>query len=263
MAKKQKEVYIPKEGILGNAVDYTYYEMSKVTRIMCFCGGMVAGFAVGYIFYESIILSAILGTICGIVMQPIYKKSYLEKRLKNLTLQFKDMLESLSTSIGAGSTVKDSFQSAYKDMVIQYTEDSYIAKEIGIINSGLYNNISIEVLLMDFGERSGIADIVSFANVFETCYRKGGNIKEVIRNTHQIISDKIDIELEIKTVVASKTSEQNMMLVMPILLVVMLKGLASDIINLNSTVGRMSTTVAMVMFATAYIIGRKILTIKV
>lgn len=263
MAKKKKEPYIPKNGILGNATDYNYYKMNAITKITCFLVGLVVGFGVGYIFYESIILSLIAGCIVGAICIPIYHKSYLDKRKKNLTLQFRDMLESLSASIGAGSNIQDAFQAAYQDMVVQYTEDGYIAKEIAIIMSGLQNNIAIENLLMDFGQRSGIEDIMSFADVFETCYRKGGNIKEVIMSTYHIISDKIEVQLEIKTMVSSKTSEQNLMLVMPVVLVLMLKTMAGDMIDLNSPTGRMSTTVAMVIFAVSYLMSKKILDIKV
>lgn len=263
MAKRKKEPYVPNTGILGNAIDYNYFYMSILVRIACFIVGMIIGFSVGYIFYESIFLSLIAGTVCGVVAQPIYHNYFIQKRKKDLTIQFKDMLESLSTSIGAGSNVQDAFQSAYKDMCVQYTEDSYIAREVWLINSGLYNNISIESLLVDFGERSGVGDIKNFANVFDTCYRKGGNIKDVIKNTYQIISDKIEIELEIKTVVASKTSEQNIMLVMPVLLVIMLKSMAGDVVNLNTAVGRLSTTFAIIICGIAYMISRKILSIKV
>lgn len=261
MAKK--EPYVPKTGILGNATDYNYYKMSFTTKMACFAAGLAVGFAVGYIFYESIILSLIAGCIVGAICIPVYHKHFIDKRKKNLTLQFRDMLESLSSSIGAGSNVQDAFQAAYQDMVVQYTEDGYITKEVAIIMSGLQNNIAIENLLLDLGHRSGIEDILSFADVFETCYRKGGNIKEVIMSTYHIISDKIEVQLEIKTMVASKTSEQNLMLVMPIVLVLMLKTMAGDLIDLNSATGRMSTTIAMIIFAVSYLMSKKILDIKV
>ena len=57
----------------------------------------------------------------------------------------------------------------------------------------MYNNIPIEALLSNFAQRSGVEDIENFANVFATCYRKGGNIKEIIKNTAEIIGDKIEI----------------------------------------------------------------------
>lgn len=261
--KKEKVVYVPKTGILGNADDYTVYEMTLIEKSLCFFLAAVVGAVVGYIFYESVILSAIVALICGAVFVPVRKKQIIAKRQQKLLLQFKDMLDSLSTSVGAGSNVHDAFASAAHDMEMQYSADSDIYRELKIILAGLSNNINIEDLLLDFGDRSQLPDIISFANVFETCYRKGGNIRDVLKNTYRILCDKIDISLEIKTMVASKTSEQNIMLVMPVVFVFMLKQMGTDVINLTSTTGRISTTVAVLMFAAAYWMSKKILNIKI
>ena len=96
-------------------------------------------------------------------------------------------------------------------------------KELEVILSCMDNNVNIEVPLLDFGARSGVDDIVSFANVFQTCLREGGNIKDTIRNTHEILSDKMEIAEEIETTVTGARSEQYMMLIMPILLIGMIK----------------------------------------
>lgn len=261
MRKEKKEIEI-KTGLLGNAIDYSCYQFSVKEKILYFLIGLVLGFAAGYIFYESIILSLIAGIIVGYIFLPVRNKQIIEKRKDKLLLQFKDMLESISTSLGAGNNIRDSFKSAQDDAKTQYGEESYIYLELDIINKGLQNNINIEDLLMDFGDRSQITDIINFANVFETCYRKGGNIQEVLKNTYTIICDKIDIALEIKTVVASKTNEQNIMLVMPLLFVLLFKMLGSEIVDLTSATGRISTTIAIIIFAIAYMLGKKILDIK-
>ncbi len=261
--KKEKEIYVPKTGILGNADDYSVYEMKPWEKVLYFVLAAVVGFVVGYIFYESVILSAIAAVVCGFVFVPVRRKQIIEKRKQKLLLQFKDMLDSLSTSIGAGSNIQDAFQSAAHDMEMQYTAESDIYKEVKIILAGMANNINVEALLMDFGDRCQLQDVISFANVFDTCYRKGGNIRDVLKNTYRILCDKIDISLEIKTMVSSKTSEQNIMLVMPVIFVYLLKQMGSDVINLSSSTGRISTTIAVVMFAAAYWLSKKILDIKI
>ena len=260
--KKKKEKYIPKVGIMGEGIDYNYYEFSKIEQIGYYILGAVVSAIVAYIFYESIIMSIIAGVIAGFIYLPIRKNQIIEKRKNKLLIQFKDMLESLNTSIGAGLNIMDSFSNAATDMAAQFNEDSYICKELKIINAGIYNNINVEELLLDLGERSGIADIVSFANVFDTCYRKGGNIKEVIKNTYTIICDKIDIQLEIKTMVSGKKGEQTAMMVMPVVFVFLLKSLGTEVIDLTSAIGRVTTTVAIVIFVISYFIGKKILDIK-
>ena len=61
-------------------------------------------------------------------------------------------------------------------MISIYGEESDIVRELELICTGLNNNINIEVLLTDFAERSGLDDVMSFANVFEVCNRQGGDL---------------------------------------------------------------------------------------
>lgn len=260
---KKKEEYIEKKGILGNAEDYSIYNMSMFEKIGYVMIGSMIGGTLGYLFYENMILALIVAIIGAFSLTPIRRKQIINKRNKKLLLQFKDALESLSTSIGAGNNVQDSFAFAEADMITQYSKDSMIAKELNIINSGVHNNINVERMLMDFGDRSGLDDIKSFASVFETCYRKGGDTKEVIKNTHLIICEKIDITMEIQTLVSSKVSEQNMMLIMPVIFVLLFKMMGKEVINLSTPIGRVSTSISLCMFAVSYFIGRKILNIKV
>ena len=120
-------------------------------------------------------------------------KQIIENQQKKVRNQFRDLLEALNTSLGAGKNVVDSFHGVYDDLKLQYDENAFILKELEVILAGMANNVDIEDILLDFGIRSGIDDIYSFANVFKICYRKGGNIKDTIRSTHNILSDKMEI----------------------------------------------------------------------
>lgn len=181
-----------------------------------------------------------------------------------LKSQFRDMLEAFNSSLGAGKNVVDSFSSVYSDLNLQYEEDAFILKELEIILSGINNNIDIEDLLLDFGERSGIDDIKSFANVFKISYRKGGNIKETIRITHEILSDKMAIEEDIETIVTANKLEQKIMIVMPIGLIAMIKMMSAEFAaNFVTPSGLIATTIAIIMFVISYFVGKAILDIKV
>lgn len=262
-------------------LNYKVYYMSKKEKIMYFIIAFIVGAFVGYLFYGGIgkdefgqrtavtwfldiTISMALGLISGKLFLPMRTKSLKLSRQKKLKSQFRDMLEALTTSLNAGKNVVDSFQAVYEDLKVQYEEDVFILKELEIILAGMANNIPIEDMLADFGMRSGVDDIVSFANVFDICYRKGGNIKDTIRNTHEIISDKMTIMEDIETVVTSTKSEQNMMIMMPVLLVGMIKMTSADFANNFVTpAGIMSTTIAIVLFVIAYVVGKKILDIKI
>ena len=211
-----------------------------------------------------IIVCVLVGGIAGKMFLPIRTQQIIKKRKNDLKLQFRELLDALATSIGSGKNIVDSFKSAYDDLSIIYNEDASIIKELAIILDGNNNNIEIEKSLMDMGLRSGIDDIVSFANVFETCYRKGGDIKDVIKNTQQIINEKMEVQMDIETIVTSSKNEENVMTVLPIALIALIKLMSPEFsANFVTPVGIISTTIAIVMFVIARKVGQKVLDIKI
>lgn len=258
----KKEKYEPVQALIGEGVDYNVYIPSKKEKVLWFILGTVVSGVVLYVFYESIIASILFGAVCGYFFIPIRTNQVIKKRKKRLTTQFRGLLDALSTSIGAGKNMFDSFTSAAEDLSVQFSIEADIVKEVNLIRIGLDNNIQIEDLLLNFAERSGIEDVKNFANVFATCYKKGGNIKDVIKNTASIIGDKIEIQMELETMVSGQKNEQNIMLVMPVFFIVVMKSMGGDLIDLKSPVGILSVTIAIVIFVLAYFISKKILNIK-
>ncbi len=262
-------------------VNYKVYYMSKVEKILYSLLAFVVGALVGYIFFGGIgsdefgdptaltrILNIVIPCVAGLgaakLFIPIRTQQILAKRKATLRTQFRDMLDGLNTSLGSGKNVPDSFASVYEDMKIQYDEGAFIVNELEVILSGINNNIAVEDILLDFSFRSGIDDIKSFADVFEICYRKGGNMKDVIKHTHAILSDKMEINEEIETAVSASKMEQNLILVMPVAIVGMIKVSSPDFAaNFTSGTGLISTVVAIGMFIAAYFIGKKVLDIKI
>lgn len=209
-------------------------------------------------------IPGIVGIVAGKIFVPARTEQIVANQKRKLNNQFRDMLEALNTSLGAGKNVIDSFRSVYEDLKVQYEEDAYILRELEVILSGMENNIDIEELLLDFGVRSGNDDIYSFANVFKICYRKGGNIKDTIRNTHSILSDKMEINEDIETIVTSSKTEQNIMIIMPIALIGIIKMMSPEFAdNFTTLTGIASTTIAVIFFIISYFVGKAVLNIKV
>ncbi len=276
---KQPQYYYSATNI--QTLNYKVYYMGAAEKILWFLVGFAAGAAVGYLFYGglanneygdptimtyvlNVLISGTAGIAAGRAFVPIRTDMIQKKRISKLKSQFRDMLEAFNTCLGAGKNVTDSFRSVYEDLKVQYEEDAFILKELEVILSCMDNNVNIEVPLLDFGARSGVDDIVSFANVFQTCLREGGNIKDTIRNTHEILSDKMEIAEEIETTVTGARSEQYMMLIMPILLIGMIKLMSEDFAaNFATPAGIIATTLGIGMFIAAYMAGRAILNIKI
>lgn len=266
-----------------NIITYNYkvYYMKPIEKVLYFLLAFAAGAAVGYLFYGglaknefgdpttmtwilNVVISSIVGLVAGVLYLPIRTKQIMKKKQNDLKLQFRELLDALATSIGSGKNVVDSFKAARDDLRVIYSEETAIIKELDVILDGITNNVDVEKSLLDFGIRSGLDDIISFANVFETCYRKGGNIKDVIKNTQQIITEKMEVEMEIQTIVAGAKNEQMIMTVMPIALIAIIKMMSPEFAaNFATPSGIISTTIAVVMFIVAYFVGNIVLAIKI
>ena len=260
-------------------LNYKVYYMSFREKLIYFLLTFVAGGVVGLIFYgglfksegeattataiSNLVVFCLVGLIAAKFFVPAIRTSLINKRDKKLRKQFMNLLENLSVSLAAGNTLNDSFVNSKTDMLNQYTERDMIIIELGEIISGMENGHTLEEMMTAFGQRAENEDIENFSNVISNCYRMGGNFKDVIRKTRDIISDKIAIEEEIETKLASNKLQHNAMCLMPIALVGMLKlSSASFAANLSSFLGVVITTIAIAIFVASYFWGQKIIDIE-
>ena len=122
----------------------------------------MVGAAVGYLFYGGlakdefsqptlltyildIVISAIVGCIAGSCFADPYKTDIVKRR-KMLVNQFRDMLDGLTTSLGAGNNMLDSLYAVREDLHMQYDESAYILQEMDVMISGVQNNVPIETM---------------------------------------------------------------------------------------------------------------------
>ena len=186
-----------------------------------------------------------------------YRNYLKEKRMQNLLFQFRDMMESLSASYSAGKNTQGAFQDACADLISIYGEKADIVHELKLIVSGLYNGQNIDDMLANFALRSHLDDIESFATIFEVTNRYGGNLKKVVGETRQIINEKIETEMEIRTLLTANKNDLNIMILMPVILMLMLGGMGDMSIVQNTPVNVVIKLTALALFGGAYYMGRK------
>lgn len=285
MAKKKKakalepEFYMSPTNIPTR--NYKVYYMKPLEKLLYSVLAFVVGAVVGLLFYGGIgkdqygnpttithvlnvVIPAVVGLVAAKLFIPVRTKQIIDARRKKLNTQFRDMLEGVTTALGAGSNILGAFTAVYDDLKLQYSEDAYIINELEVILSGVQNGNQIEDLLMDFGVRSGINSIESFAAVFQVSYRKGGNIREAMTGTYETISQKMEIMDEIETSVAASKTDSSIMTIMPIAIVGVIKVMSPGFAeNFVSGIGIISTTIAVACFVGAYFISRKMLNIKI
>jgi hypothetical protein len=282
-AKKQKKEKEPRYILspLGTELNnYRVYYMSIWEKLLTFFSALVIGGFCGLVFYGNqfldstgyptgatkignMVIFASIGLLAGFYSLPTRAESLKKKRQQELALQFRSLLEALAVSLSSGMNMTDSLQAAYKDLRMEYTDKADIVGEVEEMILGIQNNIEIEEMILSLGERSENADIKNFATVFSVSYRAGGNIKDIVRRTGNIISEKIEINGEIETALSSNKVQFKAMMVIPVVMMLMLRGMSSDFAASFSTLpGILATTVAIILFGIAYVIGQKIMDIK-
>ncbi len=262
--KKEKEVYEEISSLIGDGDDYHVYHMTRKDVVIAFLIGAGIAILVTWLFFGNVILSVVTAAAAGIIAQSIYRNYKMEKRKKALLIQFKDLLEALTSSYSAGKNTLEAFTDAEGDMAQIYGEEADIVKELFIITGGMNNNINIEDLLLNFAARSGLDDVRNFADVFRVAIRQGANIKDIIFSTRDIISDKIEIEMDINAMMAGNKNELNVMMIMPLIIIVSLGGLGTGMTAVdNNLINVIIKVIALGMFALAYYLGKKITSIKI
>jgi len=244
--------------------DFDSYEMSLREKVLYTAAATIVIFSVAFIFYRSIFLSLML-TPLALFYPRIKTRDIIKKRKKELNIQFKDLLYSLSSSLSAGKTVESAFREALKDLSVLYPDPSaYILIEIKKIISKLDLNETLEYALSDFASRARLEDVDSFVNVFNISKRTGGNIAEVIKNTSSIISDRIEIGQEVDTMLTERRFEQKVLNMVPILMILVLSFSAPDYLSpvFTTMAGRLTMSASIVLLAIAWMISAKINDIK-
>ncbi len=246
-------------------IDYDEYEMSKQEKIRYTILGAGFLFFVGFLFFQNIIVAAVFSL--GGLFYPKYKiRDLIKHRKKELNLQFKDVLYSLSSSLSAGRSLESSFKVALNDLRVLYPdENTYMRKELEYICRRIEMNEPVERALLDFSNRAHLEDVKNFAEVVVICKRTGGNLVEVVKNTSNIISDKIEIEQEINVLLTKQKYEQRIINVMPIIFIALVKFGGGGYMDplYSSPLGYILMFIALGILAAAYFVSAKIMDIKV
>lgn len=259
---KKKPKYEEYNGLFHNGVDYGVYHLRIREVVTGAAAGAAAGALAFQIFFGLWALTLMSMPVCAAVGVTVYRKTLLENRRARLVMQFRDMLETVSSSLGGGRNVKDAFSGACDELEAQYGGGAEIVGELLIIKSGLDNNLNIEVLLQDFARRAHDENIQNFADVFEVANRRGGNIRQIIYETKNAISEKITIERDIQTMVSGKRNELNIMMLLPFIVVNQTRAMQGNTSG-DLAFSLIVKMIAFAMFVAAYIVGRRMMAIRV
>jgi tight adherence protein B len=248
----------------GGRRDYRVYRLSIREWLLYGAEGGAVGALFAYTFYRSFFAFAVM-TPVGL-LYPLYKKRELKaERLRRLTLQFKEGIVVLSSFLSAGYSLENSLSKCVQELRILYGENAMITEEFRLLAAGVKMNRPVELLLTDFGERSGIEDADNFAQVFAAARRSGGELVEIISHTAGIIRDKTQVQEEIHTMTAARRLEQKIMNAIPFFIVLYIDMTSPGFFHgmYSSAAGRVVMTLCMAAYIGAVVLSGYLLDIQV
>ena len=150
-------------------------------------------------------------------------------------------------------------QSAREDLALIYAENSDIIVELDIILLKFQNAVPLSEAFSDLAERSGLEDIASFASIYRTIEGKSSRADEIVRETQQIISDKMEIEMEIDTLMTAAKSEVNIMLFMPLVILGVIGYAGAGFMDAIYTtpMGRLVATGGLIVFIISFVMAKR------
>lgn len=143
------------------------------------------------------------------------KKERLRQKKWELNLAFKDALVCLENSLAVGYSPESSVREAVKNLEQLHGKDHDICREFRVMVKQMELGTGMEEVFLDFGARTGVEDIKQLADVFAVVKRTGGNLAQVFRQTGSVLQDKIELKRELRTVIAAKQMEFQIMCAVP------------------------------------------------
>ena len=244
--------------------DYSEYRFQASERVLYAAEGLLLVAVIGYFFYRSWI--ACIGLVPVLVLFLREKKKELAKKQRqDLSVQFKDLILAVSANQKAGYSIENAFRESYRDMAMLYGEKGIICTELKHIIAGLDNNVVLEKLLYDLGMRSGLPDVVQFADVFMIAKRSGGSMTDILSKTATVIEQKTETDKEIQLMISAKKMEQKIMNMVPFLIIFYVGSTSKGFFDVlyHNLIGVIVMTVCLGFYMAAYLLSKRIVDIEV
>lgn len=235
------------------------YKVSKKEKAVVIMVIFMAIIIISILFYGTIYAVVILLPL-GVPIYREQKRRIINKKKKELKVQFKDMLMVMSDSLKTGYSVSNALKESYKDMVSMYGRYSYICEELRIMISKIKLNVREEDIFKDFAKRTGLREAILFSRIFSVAKRTGGNMTEVIGSVTDSIVLKENVREEIEVSTTEKKTEQKIMTLIPMALILYVKMMSPDFLNImnETNAGRIVMTICLVLYVLAFLWAQKI-----
>lgn len=243
--------------------DYHTVHLNPRQKILCPVGGAAVGLLVSLVFARSMAVSVLLAAAGAMLLPVWYRHRLLEKQKNELSRQFKDALYELLAAVRAGRSLEGAFEATFEDM--DRTLMPYMYEEWHQIIGQVKVGVPVEASLMDFAKRSGVPEVYSFARSIEVCKRSEGNLARIMDSTIRVLQERMEIQSELKVMLARKKLEQRIMSASPLLIVGMLVLMAPDYLSplYQTTRGRLIMLICAGLSVISFFVASRMVRIEI
>ncbi len=215
---------------------------------------------VGKLFYGSFIAGVIISPLSMLIYKE-RKKQIIQRKTRQLEIQFKDMLISVSDALKVGYSFENAIRECYRDMCSIYGVDSVICGEIKIMISQIKLNIRTQEVVDNFAKRVDLKNAKLFSQIFQVAKSTGGNMTEIIKSVTDDIVLKETTRDEITASVTEKRMEQRIMSVIPIFIILYITITTPGFLDVMyaSVLGKLIMTGCIAAYVMAYLWGERII----
>ena len=248
----------------NSITDYDEYYLNLTDLILYIGKACFIVLLIAITFYRSIILFFIF-LPCTLIYPFLIKKQLILKRKRELLNEFKDFLKIVKSFLEASYGIENAFLLSLKDMIMLHGEKSLFVRELKMMCKKIKLNIPIDKIFKEFSDKVKIEDINDFSDTFIIVKSNGGNINKVIKNTINIINEKIEIENDIELATAEKRFEQSIMNLLPFFMILYMNFTQKHFLNplYETIIGRIIMTFALIIYFISIKLSKKILDIEV
>ncbi len=245
-------------------MDYRSYRFNRKERLRCGVEAALIAGIVALCFYNSPL--AFAGYPLVLFWYSREKKEQLvERRKRELQLQFKDAVQGMAAALEAGYSAENAVREAKKDLQLIYPERADMVQELAAMHRKLDANQTIEEAVRDFAFRSGLEEAQVFAEIFAAGKRNGGDLIAIMKDTARTIAQTVDTERQVAAVLASRRYEQKIMSVIPFAMILYLRLGCPGFLDpvYGNVAGSVIMTACLGLYLGARYMGKKMLEIEV
>lgn len=217
-----------------------------------------------YFFYRSLLALPLLFPIAAGYLRMSQRENR-DRQKRALRTEFKDAILSLSANLKAGYAVENALRETGREMDTLYGSKAQITRYLQQIVRGLCNNLPVEQLMQQFAAETGLEEIREFADIFSIVKKSGGNLTEIITETAEVISEKIETEKEIQVMITAKQLELRIMNLVPFAIVFYISVTSQGFFDVlyHNIPGVLIMTGCLILYLAAWLLGRRLIRIEV